>query len=174
MKKTLIVVADLAGFKVFRLDNDSLNSTPRLELTEQFHNDEARHHLIDQVSDLSGRFPRRTGVANGAGAMSDGERHNIELEQRKRCIRRMASRLNWLIRDPEVDRCFLSASREINNFLLEELELQVRNKIGINIPADLTKVDKSGLLEHFNAATQTFRPGLVQSPGLVQKPRMSP
>src|SRR3982751_590485 len=91
MKKTLIIVADLAGFKAFRLDNDSLHSTPRLELLEQFQNDEARFHLTSQVSDLAGRFPRRTGIAPAAGAMSDGERHNIELEQRKRCVRRLAT-----------------------------------------------------------------------------------
>jgi hypothetical protein len=168
MKKTLIVVADLAGFKIFRLDNDSLNSSPRLELIEQFQNDQVRNHLSQQVSDLSGRFPRRTGTANGNGsaAMSDGERHNIELEQRKRCVRRMAGRLNVLIRDPGIDRCFLAASREINNALLDGLELQVRNKIGINVPADLTKLDKSQLIEHFKAATQMIRPGLVQRPRL--------
>ena len=161
MKKTLIVVADLAGFKLFRLDNDSPHSSPRLDLIEHFQLNEARHRLIDQVTDLSGRFPRSAG-RNGAGAMSDGERHNIELEQRKRCVRKMAERLNWLIRDPEVDRCFLSASREINNLLHDELELRVRNKIGLNIPADLTKLDKASLLQHFSAANRASRPGLVQ------------
>jgi hypothetical protein len=166
MKRTLIVVADLAGFKAFKLDDDSLHSTPRLELIEQFQNEDARNHLIEQVSDLSGRFPRRTGSANGNGAMSDGERHNIELEQRKRCVRRIANRLNLIMREATVERCFLAASREINNALLDELELQVRNKIGINVPADLTKVDRSELLGHFKSATQTFQPGLIQRPRL--------
>jgi hypothetical protein len=81
--------------------------------------------------------------------MSDGERHNIELEKRKRLVRALARRLNTLARDPEVERCFLAASREINHQLIEELEPQVRQKILKNIPADLTKVDRVEILRHF-------------------------
>ena len=136
---TLLVVADLSGFKAFKLENNNhhLKSTPRLELLEQFTNPEAHGRLVDKVSDLSGRFPRGTG-ARAAGAMSDGERHNIELEARKRFIRRLAQRLNILARNPEIERCFLAASREINHPLFEELDPQVRSKIAKNVPADLT------------------------------------
>ena len=67
--------------------------------------------------------------------MSDGERHNIELESRKRLVRQLAQRLNALVRGKEVERCLLAASREINHQLLEELEPQVRAKIEKNVPA---------------------------------------
>ena len=43
----------------------------------------------------------------------------------------------------------LAASKEINRQLLEELEPQVRAKIEKNLPADLTKSDKSEILRHF-------------------------
>lgn len=148
MKNTLVVVTDLAGFKAYRLDKDQQYSTPRLELLEEFSNEEASGRMVDRVSDLSGRFPRRT--AHGAtSAMSDGERHNIELEQRKRAVRRMATRLNSLMRDPAVDQCFLAASREINHQLLDELDSPARAKIGLNIPADLMKTSKADLVRHF-------------------------
>ena len=116
---TLLVVADLGGFKAFKLENGDSHRTPRLEFLEQFDNTQAHGRLVDRVSDLSGRFPRGTGVK--AGAMADGERHNIELESRKRFVRQLAQRLNTLARGQQVERCFLAASREINHQLLEEL-----------------------------------------------------
>jgi hypothetical protein len=149
MKNTLLVVADLAGFKAFKIENrNHLNRTPRLEFVQQFNNAQAHGRLVDKVTDLSGRFPRGTGVKAG-GAMSDGERHNIELEARKRLIRQMAQRLNTLARTLGVDECFLAASREINHPLLEELEPMVRAKIVKNIPADLTKLGRTELLRRF-------------------------
>ena len=146
---TLLVVADLGGFKAFKLeDGNALNQTPRLELLEQFDNREAHHRMVDKVSDLAGRFPRATG-SRALGAMSDGERHNIELESRKRFIRQLAQRLNTLARNRDIDRCLLAASREINHPLLEELEPQVRAKIVKNVPADLTKLGRVDILSHF-------------------------
>ena len=149
MKNTLLVVADLGGFKAFRIENNNhLNRTPRLQFVEQFENRGANGRLIDRVSDLSGRFPRGTGI-KADGAMSDGERHNIELENRKRFVRQLAQRLNALARDREIEQSFLAASREINHQLLEELEPEVRAKIAKNIPADLTKVERMEILRHF-------------------------
>lgn len=148
MKNTLLVVVDLGGFKAFKLENHQLNRSPRLELLEQFDNTEAHGRLVDQVSDLSGRFPRGTGM-KAAGAMSDGERHNIELETRKRLVRRLAQRLNSLARNQKIERCFLAASKEINHQLLEQLEPQVRAKIEKNVTADLTKLERVNILRHF-------------------------
>ena len=148
MKNTLVVVTDLACFKVFLLDNHS-NRTPRLELVEQFNNAEAHGKLVDKVTDLAGRFPRGTGKAGEGGAMSDGERHNIGLELRKRQVRQLANRLNTLARSQQVERCFLAASKEINHQLLEQLEPQVRAKIEKNIPVDLTKLERTEILQHF-------------------------
>jgi hypothetical protein len=147
---TLLVVADLGGFKAFKLENNNhpLSQAPRLELLEHFSNPEAHGRIVDKVSDSSGRFPRGAS-ARSAGAMSDGERHNIELESRKRFIRQLAQRLNILARSQDVDRCFLAASREINHPLLEELEPQVRAKIVKNVPADLTKMGRAEILSHF-------------------------
>jgi len=149
MKNTLIVVADLGCFKAYRLENHQPNQSPRLELVEEFTDADAHGKLVDKVSDLSGRFPRRTGASNMAAAMSDGERHNIELEGRKRLVRQLAQRLNGLLRNKEVERCLLAASREINHQLLDELEPQVRAKIEKNVPADLTKLERAEILRHF-------------------------
>lgn len=145
MKSTLVVVADLACYKAYRVDTANHHSHPRLELLEHYDSPEAHGKLVDKVTDMSGQFPR--GVT--AGAMSDGERHNIELEFRKRLVRQLAQRLNSLARNDEYERCLLAASREINNLLVGELDPKVRAKIQKNVPSDLTKVEKSELLAYF-------------------------
>ncbi len=81
--------------------------------------------------------------------MADGERHNIELESRKRLVRQMAQRLNALARQDQIEQCYLAASREINHQLVEELEPQVRAKIAKNVPANLTKLEQAEIMSHF-------------------------
>ena len=152
MKETLIVVTDLAGFKAFRLDNDYGHRTPRLELFQQFGNADAHTRLVEKVTDLSGRFPRSGGVLQTANAMSDGERHNLELELRKRYVRQLAGRINSLLRG--ADRCYLAAGRKMNRQLWDELESQARAKIEMNLSADLTKASKADLLRYFNLAVR--------------------
>jgi hypothetical protein len=149
MKKTLVVVTDLGCFKAFRLENHHPNRAPHLELVEEFNNADAHDKLVDKVTDQSGRFPRNAGTVNATGAMSDGERHNMELQSRKRLVRQLAQRFNALARGPEVERCLLAASREINHQFLEELEPQVRAKIEKSIPVDLTKLERVEILRHF-------------------------
>jgi hypothetical protein len=149
MKNTLVVVADLGSLKAYRLENSHPNHTPRLEVVEEFESADAHDKLVDSVTDLAGQFPRSGGAPNARGAMSDGERHNIELEKRRRLVRQLAQRLNALARRPEVERCLLAASREINHQLLEQLEPPVRAKIEKNVSADLTKMERSEILRHF-------------------------
>ena len=148
MKNTLVVVADLGRFKAFRLENSDETRTPRLELLEEFMNVGAHGKLVDKVTELSGRFPRG-GARSAENAMSDGERHNIELEMRKRLVRQLAEHFNALARGRDFERCLLAASRDINHQLLDELEPAVRAKIEKIIPSDLTKVGRGQLMSYF-------------------------
>jgi hypothetical protein len=149
MKNTLVVVADLACIKAYRLENHHPHQSPRLDVVDEFTSADAHSKLVDKVTDLAGRFPRSTGGPNRSGAMSDGERHNIELEARKRQVRQMAQRINTLLCDPEIDCCLLAASREISSQLLDELAPQARAKITKSVPADLTKLERAEILRHF-------------------------
>jgi hypothetical protein len=149
MKNTLVLVTDFGGFKAYRLENNQPLSSPRLQLLHEYRDKGAHRKMVDEVSSPGGRFPRRTGGARSGGAMSDGERHNIDLEKRKRGVRRLAGRLDSLMQDPMIEQCFLAASREIMNPLLQELSAGARSKIGMNIPADLTKASKIELLRQF-------------------------
>jgi hypothetical protein len=148
MKNTLVVVADLGCLKAYRLEN-RLTQKRRLELVEQFDNPDAHSRLVERVTDLSGRFSRGAAKPANGNVMSDGERHNIELEERKRMVRRLAKRLNSLARNEEIECCFLAASREINHQLVDELEPRVRTKIEKNLTADLTKLERAEILGRF-------------------------
>lgn len=150
MKSKWLLVADLASLKAYKVENSAPTRKPHLELVDAFENSEAHNRLVDKVSDLAGRFPKGMGPnGSSAGAMSDGERHNIELENRKRLVKRLVERVSSLMRRDDLYSCCLAASREINNQLLEEIEPRLRAKIEVNIAADLTKIDKSELLRYF-------------------------
>jgi Protein required for attachment to host cells len=148
MKNTLVLVTDFGGFKAYRLENNQPHSSPRLQLLEEYKDAEAHRRLVEEVSDSAGRFPRGAAVQT-RGAMSDGERHNITLEKRKRGVRKLAGRLDSLMQDPDIEQCFLAASREIMNPLMQELSRDSRSKIGMNIPVDLMKASKVQLLKQF-------------------------
>ncbi|HHY86788.1 MAG TPA: host attachment protein [Verrucomicrobia bacterium] len=157
MRNTWIVVTDLEELKAYRVDSDPLYSNPRLELVDHARTT-ANRRLVEEVTDQAGRFPR-TGVGpNGVGGMARGERHNMELEKRKRCIRKLADHLNSLLRSDEVERCFLAASREIHNALLQEIDPRLRAKVEVDVAADLTNVPKSELLGYFKSARTAAHP----------------
>ena len=147
MKNTLVVVADLGCLKAYRLDETPVQHTPRLALLQEFNNNGATVKLTDVTSDSAGRFPR--GSARSGQGMSDGERHNIQLEQRKRLVRQLAGNLSQLLQESNAEDCYLAVSREIQHPLLEELDPAARARIVRCVQADLTKVDKSQLLAHF-------------------------
>ncbi len=149
MKNKIVVVTDLGSFKAYKVDPHDFGRSPRLELLEAVELADAHEKLTDKVSDLAGRFGKGGGP-NSATAV--GERHNIELEHRKRLVKRLAERLSALLRGPSVDGCYFAASKEINHQILAGLEPPIRAKIEKNVPADLTKLDKSALLERFLAA----------------------
>lgn len=147
MKNTLVVVADLGCLKAYRLDQTPVQHTPRLELLGEFNNGDATAKLTDVTTDSSGRFPR--GGARAGQGMSDGERHNLELEQRRRLVRQLAGKLTHWLEQPDVEDCYLAASREIHKPLLDELNPANRSRIVRSVHADLTKLDKAQLLSHF-------------------------
>lgn len=145
MKNTLVVVADLVCLRAYRVD-PHLHSNPRLELMDECTSSELTGRSGNKGVDLGGRFLRGSNSSGG----SDGERHNIELEARKRVVRVLARRVNRLASDKAIERCLLAVSKEINSQFFDELEPGVRAKVEQNVPADLTKVEKSELLRHFS------------------------
>lgn len=148
MKSKLVVVTDLAVLKAYRLHRPDADSSVRLDLIEALELNGAHEKMTDQVSDLGGRFNKGGGPGTGASA---GERHNFELEHRKRLVKQLTEKLAKLLHADDVTHCVLAASKEINHQILDGLEPRLRAKIERDIPADLTKLSKSDLLERLSS-----------------------
>ena len=145
MKRQLLIVTDLGSFKAYAVEDSQMNTTPRLELIEQFTPEEPHRRMTDKLSDLAGRY-RAPGTKGGS---LFGERHNIELEERKRLVRRLSGRLNALMGDGDVDGCYFAASKGIDHQILGALSPAAQAKIKKNLSADLIKASKAKLLDCF-------------------------
>ncbi len=144
MNKILLVVLDLGQLKAFRLEKTALN-TPRLVPVEELELQEAHGRLLDKLTDQAGRWR----VPTERMAMSYGERQKIDLEFRKRLLKQHAQVLHRLLNTNDVEECYLATPKDIHHQLLQELDPRLLGKITRHLPCDLTKVDKSELLEHF-------------------------
>jgi hypothetical protein len=149
MKNKWVVLSDLGSLKAYKVDESSLNSHPRLELLESFENPEVHSKLSEKLSDQAGQFPRGSRAAGSGHDIASGERHNIELEQRRRWVRQLAERLDHVLRRGDVEVCWFAAGKEINHQILAELSHEAKAKIEKNLPANLTKIEKAELLRHF-------------------------
>lgn len=149
MRKKWVVLADLGCLKAYEVDHSPVNGQPRLELRETFENPEVHHRLSEVLTDQPGRFARGSRGTPSNYEIASGERHNIELEQRRRWIRQLADRLTQLLRRDDVEVCWFAAGKEINHQILDHVPAELRAKIQKNVPANLTKVEKADLLRHF-------------------------
>jgi Protein required for attachment to host cells len=153
MGNTLVVIADLGAFRCYKMDNTELLGTPRLELIEEMNPREMDHRYANTLTARTGRSAQGNVNLQSSGNNSDGESHNMELEKRRRALKQIGERLNHLLAGADYERCFLAAPEEINTQLLEALTPVVRKKIDKNLGCDLTRLNKSEMLEHFMSHT---------------------
>ena len=149
MKRTLVIVADLGNFRAFEWDGNEFHSTPRLELIDDFETIEARGMRGNTLTVHERPSGNGSRTEQSIGAGSDGEQHNMELEKRRRLVRQMADRATELLRPKSVERCFFAAPSEINQQIVGHVGLDVRWKIEKNLALNLTRLDKSQLIDHF-------------------------
>lgn len=143
--KKIIIVADLGHFKAYEVSKNPLES-PRIELKRSYDIIGAHGRMREKLSDEAGRFAMKGGKK---GLKGYGEPHNIELENRKKLIKQIASDINELIKNEKPSEWHLAASKSINNQILDNLEPAIKELLGKNIMADLTKKHKSELLDYF-------------------------
>jgi hypothetical protein len=154
MTKKLLVLVDLGHFKAYRLEESRHFSHPRLELLENWDTD-ANERLSEQVSDQAGQFPKGSRSFAAVNDMSNGERHNLELERRRRAMKSMVKRIGELLESDGFEGCYFAAAANINNSVLNEMTPQVRNKIQKNVTANLTRLNAPEILNHFCAPATT-------------------
>jgi len=152
MKNKLLIVADLGRVKAYKLDFTPEQHTPRLERLEELVLEDARNRVLDKVTDEAGRRVSPTQKKWGAPL---GDEHNLKLELKRRLIRQIGDRIQYLIERSGCDGCWLAAHKEINQQILEELPPTTRNRIRKNLPRDLTKLRQKELLDQFLNASSS-------------------
>lgn len=149
MKKTMIVVADLGTFKTFSLEEDSATRTPRLQPIASEDFPDAFAKRSNTLTVMEGRSAKSPSNPRANATASDGEQHNMHLEKRRRSIKRMATNIDLLLAREKDTRCFVAAPKDVLQPLLDELPNGARQRIDRTLPLDLTRIDKSELLDHF-------------------------
>lgn len=137
----LIIVADLQRYKLFTTKTDPLGRES-IELLESADNLEAHQRISEKVSDRKGNFQS----VRGSGS---GEDHNIALEEERRRIKEISKQISQALHSNSCKSWYLAAPKAINNKIVELLEPSLKEKLEINLHADLTKIHDNELLEHF-------------------------
>ena len=148
MSVSLIIAADLGCLKAFRLTRDEITETQKIELIQRSESQAGHERIRDLVSDQAGRFP--VGNAIAGGQMSHGENHNLENELQSRSIRQLAEDIGQCVADENPKGWYLVASNEIDQKIVDALDEPVRRKLKKRVRRNLTKLDKSEILEHFS------------------------
>ncbi|HBH62581.1 MAG TPA: hypothetical protein DDX85_12775 [Nitrospiraceae bacterium] len=146
MDKTIIVVADLGHFKAYRITQEHMES-PRVTMIESYDSIEGHGKLVDKLSDSAGRFGR--GGGKEEAAMGSGERHTIETETEKRLIKMIAKNIDALIASEKCEVWHLAAAKKINRQVIGKLKPEIKARLDKNITSDLTKIDRSEILNYF-------------------------
>jgi hypothetical protein len=154
MGNTLLVITDLGSFQCYSMEQREGERSPRIELVEKFNMVDLHHRYANTLTTRSGRSASGNMSKQSSGNNSDGESHNMEIEKRRRALREIAEHMNGLLGNTEFERCFLAAPEEINSQLLQALQPGARAKIERNLTCDLTRLDKSEILDHFTAAAE--------------------
>jgi hypothetical protein len=147
---TLVVLADSGSFKAFSLEESAVNSTPRLESLDATRMKEGDDRIGRMVTDDAGQYRKSKGRFAVNGDRSDGEQHNIWLENERRSVKEIAERISNLLGDNQFDSCYLAAPGELNKQILEHLSPEARSKIEKNLHCDLVNAPRNEILQHFN------------------------
>jgi Protein required for attachment to host cells len=142
---TIIIAVDLGHFKAYKVGKTRIGNS-KMQLIESYDSIEAHGTVLDRIAE--GRFRLRGGkVGNAKGY---GEPHNVELEDEKRLIKLVAKDINTILTREKCDGWCLAAPAEINNRILENLQPEVKTKLGKNVICNLTRSRKMEILDRFD------------------------
>jgi hypothetical protein len=143
--RPVVIVSDLGHFKAYAFERTD-RGTPRLEVIEEFESPEAHIRVSEKLTDRAGRF----GMGGERNSLKGyGDLHNFEQEEQKKVLKKIASRIEKVIEKNQPERWYLSAPKKIQKQLVELLSEETRKKLKRALAADLTKLEKTDLLERF-------------------------
>lgn len=142
----IVVVADLGHFNAYKLSKTP-QGTGRLDLIESFDSLAAHGKYSDKFTDQAGKFGESVGKNSYAGG--SGEAHNIELESEKRVVKTIAKTITKIVKEEMCDSWYLAAEKAINSHIVECLDSSIKAKLEKNIASNLTKAEKSEIINRF-------------------------
>jgi Protein required for attachment to host cells len=155
MRNKLVVVVDLGCLKAYNVDYDEFSTNPHLELISDLSTPEADGRLLDKLTDQAGR--RRGGGGERGTTTSDAEMKNVRLEFQRRAINELAQNVNKIVKMNNGERSvYFAAIKEINNQIMNRLDPTVKGRIEKNLPEDLTKINGTKLLSHFDKVAAMY------------------
>lgn len=144
----IIITADLGAMNIYEIVRDPLRiASNRLEKIKSSVAEEPRMKASEKFTAAAGRFYQGGGTDGTIAGF--GEPHNVEKEAEKRLIKRIAYDINGLIAEKGCDKWYLAAERRITNQILDLLTPEVKAKLKKSVAVNLTKTDKSKLMEYF-------------------------
>jgi hypothetical protein len=147
---TLVVLTDLGTFKAFALEKgDGRSGSPRLQPVQATRMEEGDDRIGRRVSDQAGQYRKSTNYSADS-EQSDGEQHNIWLENERRSVKEIAETISDLLSDSHFESCYLAAPSEINRTIVEHLTPPARAKIEKNLQCDLVNAQRNEILQRFN------------------------
>ncbi len=144
----IIITVDLGTINAYEIIRNPLKiESNRVKPIKSYVTIEPHARAYEKYRDAAGRFYQGGGTSGTTAGF--GEQHNVDLEAEKRLIKRLAEDINDLILEKDCDKWFLAADRSINNQILENLTPAVKAKLKKNVAANLTKTDKSVVMDYF-------------------------
>ncbi len=143
--KPLVIVSDLGHFKAYAFERTD-RGTPRLEVIEEFESPESHTRVSEKLTDRAGRF----GMGGERNSLKGyGDPHNLEQEEQRKVLKKIASRIEKVIEKNQPERWYLSAPKRIQKQIVDLLSEKTRQKLRKALAADLTKFEKTEILERF-------------------------
>ncbi len=146
MNRALVIVMDLGKFRAFRMEKDHAVSTPRLVQIEN-RESSVENHLSNQLTDHFGQFGKGSRGPDAVGG--SGERHNIDLEFRRRAVKEFARLAGQMMEREGADTIYFAAGGEINQQMLDAMDARLRARIGKNVRANLTNLNAAAIVGRF-------------------------
>ena len=160
--ESLIIVGDLGELKAFKVEEEIVINPKDNAQTSHKHNKgtlidvlrpelvtavdfvEAHKKISDEVTDKEGNY-------KGSFGSASGEPHNLKLEIEHRLLKEIADTIMKIVREQNPKKWHLAFPAEHHKALLDRIDPDVREKLGIDLSEDLTKEKPEKLLERFGA-----------------------
>jgi hypothetical protein len=149
MNKTLIITTDLGTFKAFEVIERLQASSRSLLDLDSFETVHADNRISRRLANQAGQFGKGATSFAAINDGANGERHNIQLEDNRRSLEIIASRIQEIVSDPKVDAWFFAAPAEINAAILNRVSATAKAKIVRNLKCNLVNAPKDDLIERF-------------------------